>query len=196
VTEILGLLGLSLASLATAPTLMPASYSVLANTTSESGAQGVEGAWLARLGFLCLGLAVLALANLAGSRWGVWGRIAFRTYAVAMIAVAVFSHMPWEDMPYDAFEDSLHSVAASIVGTAFIAGVLAVTLRRSRGEWNLSRVFDVVALAVAVGVPIVMLNVAGVAGLVQRTMFAIAYIWFGLEAVRSANASTSGVGGF
>ncbi|HEX6299695.1 MAG TPA: DUF998 domain-containing protein [Acidimicrobiia bacterium] len=157
-TGILGLLAASLAALATAPTLMPASYSVLTHTTSESGAQGVQGAWLARLGFLCLGLAVLALTNLAGPRWGVWGRVVFRTYSVAMIGAAVFSHVPWQDIPYDVFEDSLHSVAASVVGTAFIAGVLVVTLRRRRDEWA-ARTFDAIALVVAAAIPIVMFNV-------------------------------------
>lgn len=42
-------LAASLVALALAPLLMPASYDWRANTISESGAQGIEGAWLARL---------------------------------------------------------------------------------------------------------------------------------------------------
>lgn len=41
--------------LATAPLLLPSSYSWVVQTTCESAAQGVEGAWLARMGFLLWG---------------------------------------------------------------------------------------------------------------------------------------------
>jgi hypothetical protein len=42
----------AMAALALAPLLMPDSYSVLGHSVSESAAQGVDGAWLARLAFL------------------------------------------------------------------------------------------------------------------------------------------------
>ena len=60
----------SVAVLAAAPALMPAGYSWVSQTTSESAAQGVQGAWLARLGFLLFGLSVILLATLCRDRWG------------------------------------------------------------------------------------------------------------------------------
>lgn len=178
------LLVTSLACLAIAPFLMPDSYSVIANTTSESAAQGVEGASLARLGFLFLGFAVLVLAGPAGLRWRFWSRLAFRLYGVAMIATAAFSHMPWENVPYDSIEDTLHSVAASTVGAAFTIGVALVAVHRGPGQRQ-ARIFDVTAVTAALVIPMLMFNIEGIAGLVQRIMFVVAYIWFGLEAIRA-----------
>lgn len=77
----LACLGASVLSLALAPFLMPDSYDWLKHTTSESGAQGLSGAWLTRLGFVTFGLGVLWLSSLAGGRWGRWG--SFRTVCSA-----------------------------------------------------------------------------------------------------------------
>lgn len=172
----------SVVSVVIAPLLMPASYSIVEHSISESAAQGVEGAWLARLGFLMFGLAVLLLASIAGDRWGMWGRIAHRVWGVSMIGAAVFSHMPWLDTPYDAFEDTLHSIASFAVGMAFIVGVLLVTFQRGPGR-GLVRVFDWIAIGIALVVPLIMFNLTDVAGVVQRVMFAVAYLWYGLEAL-------------
>ncbi len=170
-------------SLGLAPWLMPDSYSVVSNAVSESAAQGVEGAWLARLGFLLLGLGVLLLVQ-ASSGWGMWARSAFRIYGASIIAAAAFSHMPWENVPYDAFEDLLHSVAASAVGMSFILGVLLVTVRRPAGS-TAPRILDAIAVVLALGVSMTMFNVPDIAGALQRMMFAMAFVWFGSELVRS-----------
>lgn len=178
----------SMLSLAIAPLLMPASYSMVANAISESAAQGVDNAWVARVGFLLLGFGVLLVVGLAGPRWGIWGRVAFRVYGVAMIGNAAFSHMPWEDVPYVAFEDTLHSATASATGMSFVAGVLVVMLRRGPGHIY-ARAFDGLVLVAAVGIPMLMFNVESMAGLLQRCMFGIAYLWFVLELRHSAAAS-------
>jgi hypothetical protein len=180
----------SVVSVLFAPLLMPASYSIVEHSISESAAQGVEGAWLARLGFMMFGLAVLLLASIAGDRWGIWGRIAHRVWGVSMIGAAVFSHMPWLDTPYDAFEDTLHSIASFAVGMSFIVGVLLVTFRRGPGAGPV-RAFDWIAIGIALVVPLVMFNLTDVAGVVQRVMFAVAYTWYGLEGLRLARGRLS-----
>ena len=186
VGAILMLMG-SAACVAIAPALIDDSYSVLEQSISESGGQGVEGAWLARVGFLLLGFGVLVIAGLARNRWGLWGALAHRIYGVSMIATAAFAHMPWRpDVPYVAFEDFLHSVAANIVGASFTIGVLIVSFTRSR-DARVARAFDWLAIVAAIGISIMIFNVAGVAGLVQRIMFVIGYLWYGAEAVRSIN---------
>lgn len=185
---VLAMLAASAVCIAIAPTLMPDSYSVVEHAVSESAAQGVEGAWLARTAFLLLGFAVLVLAGLSGERWGLWGRIALRLYGVLMIAAAAFSNVPWEDVPADEFEDLLHSIAASGMGLAFTVGVLFVLLRRDRGQ-RLARAFDVLAIVAAFAIPMIMFNAEGIAGVVQRILFGIAYLWFGGEAVRSTRVA-------
>lgn len=179
---VLFLLGGSLVSVVVAPLLMPSSYSIVEHSISESAAQGVEGAWLARLGLLMFGLAVLLLASIAGDRWGIWGRIAHRVWGVSMIAAGVFSHMPWLEGPYDAFEDTLHSIASFAVGMSFIVGVLLVTFRRPHGSGPV-RVLDWIAIGIALVVPLIMFNLTDIAGLVQRVMFAVAYLWYGIQAL-------------
>lgn len=59
---VIALLVLSAAALAVAPAFTPAGYDFVRHTTSESAAQGLAGAWVARLGFVVFGLAVLWLA--------------------------------------------------------------------------------------------------------------------------------------
>jgi hypothetical protein len=185
----------SAACLALAPALLPASYSVTEHAISESAAQGLEGAWLARLGFVLFGFAVLASASIAGDRWGLWGGLFHRLFGAAMIGVAAFSHRPWEDdLPFDEVEDNLHSVMSSVVGVAFTAGVLIVMLRRGpTARWG--RVFDGTAIVAATVIPMIMLNASGIAGLVQRVMFAVAYLWHGEEAISSLLAKAPNAGG-
>jgi hypothetical protein len=190
---VIAMLVASAACLAIAPALMPRSYSIVEHSISESAAQRLEGAWLARSGLLLFGFAAMAVASLAGSHWGTLGRVAHRTYGISLIGSAAWGHMPFEDVPYDEFEDFLHSVASTAVGFSFVAGVLLVSLRR-QGESILVRAFDWVALAVSLVVPVVMFNVSGVAGLVQRLMFLTAYIWYGLEALRSTETTPGRVG--
>jgi hypothetical protein len=191
--SILLLLGASLLCVAVAPLAMPDSYAIVEHSISESAAQGVESAWLTRTGFLLLGFAVLISAGFAGPRWGVGGRIMHRMYGVAMIAVAAYAHSPWEDVPFDEFEDLLHSVAAGGVGLAFTVGVLTVMVQRGPHTTG-ARMLDLTAAAAATILPIIMFNAEGIGGVVQRVLFLVGYAWYAIEAVRSARATTPSYG--
>lgn len=175
-----GILGLYLAAaaaLALAPLLMPAGYSWLTNTTSESAAQGLDGAWLARAGFLLFGFAVFATV-LANRSWSVAAKVAHVAFGVSMIAAAAFSTRPANaSAPFVGTEDTLHSVAATAVGFAFAAGVVLVALRRGRGAWPYITL-DAVALIASVAIPLAMLAWDDWAGLAQRAMFVIAFTWY------------------
>lgn len=180
-----GSLLVSGAALASAPLLMPEPYSWLSHTTSESAAQGLEGAWLARFGFLAFGLAVLWLASHCQGRWGGWATLSHGSFGVLMLATAVFSHRPFlPGQPFDAFEDALHSGAATAMGFAFAFGVLMIALTRRRHVGGI-RVLDAAALAASVAIPLGMLVWTGVGGLLQRAMFLIAYVWYATEAFES-----------
>ncbi|HEX6116493.1 MAG TPA: DUF998 domain-containing protein [Solirubrobacterales bacterium] len=182
------LLALSAASIALAPTLMPDTYSWTSHTTSESAAQGVDGAWLARLGFLLLGLAVIWLAVLKRASWGSWGMALHLSFGALMIATAAFSTRPWEQgAGFDRTEDDLHSIASTGVGLSFAFGVLAVSLTRGRNGVS-ALALDVIAIAVAgVALPISMSIWGEADGILQRAIFLIAYAWYAAEALRQSD---------
>lgn len=183
--SVVGLLALSAAAIATAPMVMPPGYSWISNAISESAAQAQEGAWLARLGFLLFGFAVLLLAPMKRPSWGLPATLLLGLFGVFMVSTAAFSHKPWQpEVPFDAFEDFLHSVTAGGMGTAFALGVLAVAVRRARGSLRV-RPFDLVAIAAAVVIPLIMVARPDAAGLAQRSMFLIAYLWYGAEALHA-----------
>ena len=96
------------------------------------------------------------------------------TFGALMTAAAAFSHRPWPaGVPFDRTEDLLHSVAATGMGLAFAAGVVAVVLERKsdRRRW---RVLDVVAVAASLVLPIAMTAGPSIDGVLQRLMFAVA----------------------
>lgn len=181
---ILSLLLLSAAALLAAPWLMPAGYSWLTHTTSESAAQALEGAWLARLGFILFGLAVIWLASFKTPIWArtaVWFHLVF---GVCMAGTAAFSHQPWlAGVPFDPVEDFLHSLTATVMGFAFAFGVAVRFWQREKGD-GAGRLLDVTAVAAAVILPILMAAQPEIIGLLQRVMFFIAYVWYGREALR------------
>lgn len=188
---VVALLVFSITALAIAPTLMPESYSPLSLSISESAAQGVKGAWLARTAFLFYGFAVLWLARLNSTRWGRLGTALFGVFGVAMTAVAAYSHRPWiAGAPTDMFEDLLHTVAATGMGMAFAFGVIAVAFRRKSPRIAL-RLYDFTAVGVSFVFPMIMMNGAAIAGLLQRIMFLIAYLWYAAEALRNSPAEAT-----
>jgi hypothetical protein len=182
--SIVGLLLLSAVTLLAAPTLMPTGYSWLTHTTSQSAAQALEGAWLARLGFILFGLAVIWLASFKSAEWArtaVWCHLAF---GVCMVSTAAFSHQPWLDgVPFDPVEDFLHSLTATVMGFAFALGVVVRLLQRAAGD-KVGRVLDVTAVAAATFLPLLMATQPDIIGLLQRTMFVVAYVWYGREALK------------
>lgn len=186
-----GLLG-SAVALAVAPALMPAGYSWVSHTTSESAAQALQGAWLARLGFLVFGLSVLLLAAACRRRWGPRAVALHAAFGALMTAAAAFSHRPWiAGQPFDRTEDLLHSVAASAMGFAFAIGVAATWWWRVRSHdrW---RVLDAVAVVASVAVPLGMSAWPQSDGMTQRIMFAVAYAWYLAEAGRLIVPSDGG----
>lgn len=181
----------SFLALAVAPLVLPDDYDWFEHTTSEAGAQGVDGAWVARLGFVLLGLAVLAISTRAAPRWGSRATAFHRAFGLGMIAVAAFSARSWADgAAHDPTEDLLHSVAATVVGLSFALGVLAVLLT-GREKGQPVRIFDVVAVAAAIVIPLAMTQLDGAEGLLQRLMFLVAYVWYGREALPGAVSDLS-----
>jgi len=165
---------------------MPADYSWVLLSISESAAQGQRHGWVARLSFLCFGSAVLLLSLAMRERWPrltYWCQLVF---AVCMFGAAAFSHSPWRSgVPDDRVEDFLHSLFASGMGFAFCGGVVARFLQRGSGA-VLGRSLDALALLVATVLPLLLASASSIGGLAQRVMFGVAYVWFGQEALRGS----------
>ncbi len=179
----IALLVASAVCLATAPLLLPPSYSWVAHTTSESAAQGVVGAWLARMGFLFWGFGVLWEVRLNRSRWDKWTGRLHVAFGVLMIATAAFSARSWvAEAQFDPIEDVLHSFTSTAMGFAFALGVLGAMLHKLR-QGSRRVMFDVLAMAAATLIPICMSIWGDVDGLLQRLMFLIAYAWYVREAL-------------
>ena len=68
------------------------------------------------------------------------------------------------------------------MGFAFAFGVVAVSLRRLPGDWA-RRAFDLIAVATSIVIPLSMSFWDDRAGVLQRAMFLVAYLWFASEAV-------------
>lgn len=175
--------------LAAAPLLLPANYEWLRHTVSESAAQGLDGAWLARFGLFALGFAVICTAS-ADQFWSRTARTFHYAFGVLMVAAATFSARPADPtLPYASTEDVIHSVAATAMGFAFAIGVALVGYTRAAAGGRFS-VLDVVAVLASIVIPLAMVSWDGSAGLVQRVMFAIAIAWYVTETVgRPAKAS-------
>ena len=179
-----GLLIISALALLLAPLNMPASYSWLQHTTSESAAQGVNGAWLARLGFLTFGLTVLWLSGGLPNKWPRWAHRLHSIFGLMMVATAVFSTRPWlPNLPFDPIEDALHSFTASAMGFAFAAGIVVRSWQR-QGQ-RAGRALDIIAVAASVLIPMSMMALPDWDGLLQRIMFATAYAWYAYELLNS-----------
>jgi TRAP-type mannitol/chloroaromatic compound transport system permease large subunit len=117
----------------------------------------LEGAWLARLGFLLFGLGVIWLSSGAGDEWGGWGVQLHTSFGVLMIAAAVFSARAWDsNVPFDPIEDVLHSIPATAMGFAFALGVVVVILRRVRVDEPF-RWLDMCAIVASILIPIAMM---------------------------------------
>jgi len=166
-----------------APLVMPEGYNWVSQAISESAAQGLRSAWVARLGFILFGLGVLWLALYRRDLWarGVyWPQL---TFAVCMLGTAAFSHKPWlADAALDTVEDFLHSLTATAMGFAFTLGVIVRLLQRKVDEQR-QKSYDLIAIVAATALPMTGVFVPSIAGLLQRTLFVIAYLWFMHEAL-------------
>lgn len=90
---VIALLVVSAAALVLAPAFMPAGYDWVRHTTSESAAQGLAGAWVARLGFVAFGLAASAIPLIMVFQADVAGLVQRLMFAVAYVWYAAAA---WE----------------------------------------------------------------------------------------------------
>lgn len=175
-------LSVSILSLALAPLAVTDGYSLLHNTLSESGGQGVSGAFAHRGGVVITAVSVWAMTVAAANVWARSIRNLFRVYSAALVGLVVFPEAAWDGRPFDETVATLHTVFAVVGAGAFI--VAALLLARSRpGAAMGTRTFDIlVAFSIAL-IPQVML-VSSADGIWQRVMVTLGYVWLFLESAR------------
>jgi hypothetical protein len=163
--------------LAIAPAFLGADYDWLTHTTSESAAQNTERAWIARTAFALYGAAILMLSFSSPPP----SRLRYLPFAASMLLVAIWSHRPYlSGRTFDPVEDSLHSVAATLVGISFVVAVIS-SLLAGKGRPRTVVALDVSAILASAVIPLIMANADYIRGLAQRTMFLMSYVWFIVE---------------
>ncbi|MDH3293030.1 MAG: DUF998 domain-containing protein [Acidimicrobiia bacterium] len=178
--SIIGLLAAALIAFAVAPTLVAESYSWVEFGISESAAQGVEGAWLARVGMILFGLAVLWLVGLGHRDWGPLATAMHLLFGVSMFGVAAFAAKSWEDgAAFVETEDALHSAFAATAGFGIVVGIAVLIVRRRRRSVR-AALPDWVAFLVTALIPLTAST--DIWGLMQRIMFFAAAAWYAREA--------------
>jgi hypothetical protein len=176
-------------AIAAAPSLMPESYSWVRQVVSDTASQGTEGAWLTRSAFVLSGVSVMMLAVISGPIWGTWARASHALYGVLVLGLASFSRRAWTGSSFDAFEDLVHSGLAIVAGVVFTVAVVLVAVKRRRPS-GMTRLRDWTTVTVMALLPLVMLSVLDVAGLAQRVMVVVGFLWYGTEATRLMRSTT------
>lgn len=172
----------SAALLAAAPLALGPGYSFLEHTLSESGGQGVGGAWVHRGGVLLAAASVFVMTVLATPVWGVWTRRLIRSYVLALVLLVVFPESPYHGGPHDPFVAMLHTWAAAFGAVSFILGVASLALGRGEDQHRV-RTFDLIVIGAIVLLPQAML-VTPYDGGIQRLMVALGYGWLFWEMSR------------
>jgi hypothetical protein len=180
---LLGLL-LSAFAFALSPLLMPTSYSWVAHTLSQAASQGQPGSWLSRVGFLIAGLTILRLSSCARLEWSQLTRSLHRVTGVAMLGAVAFTDRSWDpNTPFDPLENAVHSAIATMIFMTFAFGVLTNVHRRFITGQGIAK-FDLVCIALILFLPPMMLVTPGFTGLIERVMFGLAYLWYGVAVAR------------
>jgi TRAP-type C4-dicarboxylate transport system permease small subunit len=167
---------IAFALLALAPAYMPPGYDAVKNSISESAAQGIAMAWVARLGLCAFGLSAWWMAaRLCPEQ--LLTAIALAVFGAGLVASACWSHRPWvAGMPFDHVEDCIHSFAAQLAGVGITVATAAHLITRLASGHNTDSLDWVALFAVLAGSAGFALAPA-VSGLIQRGMFAAILLW-------------------
>ena len=182
VSTVLVLFAASAVALLAAPSVMPRGYSWTRHVVSDMASQGVDGAWLARAGFVASALAILLLAVLSRLEWSRAARTLHTLYAAAILLLVVFSRRPWTGGRYNALENNVHSALAIIAGVLFALGIIVVAWNRPLR--SRMRVVDAAVVLSLIVLPLLMLGAESIAGVTERIMVALGFMWYAVEVVR------------
>jgi len=164
-------------------------YSIIKYTTSQLGAQNSPNAWIMNTVFILLGISCIL------ESWfhlkGYWVHKTLLTiFGSGLILVAFFQHAPIVDgTPYSHLEDTMHSIFSTVVGTSFTVFAFSAAYIE---KTNRRRALALGVGLVAIVLSMLMFSVVDFAGLWQRIMFIISFIWliFFFEGIRDVGMNT------
>ncbi len=161
-------------------------YSIVQNTTSHLGAQFAPNAWIMNVTFLILGLACIK-ESLFYLKTFYFHQICLHLFGVGLIITGIFQHAPIiEGISYNVFEDNMHSIFASLVGFSFVLLAFSASFIESKFKY---RYLDIAVALLATLFSIIMASFPEIAGIVQRTMFIMAFTWIHSFTHRILNSS-------
>ena len=164
-----------------APVFMHDGYSVLSNSISESAAQNVPTAWIARAALFASGIGVLGAVALKASTWSRATNISFTAFATLWIISSFFSTKSWvSGTPFNAVENAIHSYAASAMAIV-VLGALVLTFTKHSAS-RIDRLLALTLASAATFLPLASLLVPEFGGMFQRLMFFYTYFWFARHA--------------
>lgn len=149
-------------------------YLILRNTTSHLGAQGAPNAWIMNAIFVLLGTTCM-WRGVPAFRRTPFQQVLLVIFGLSLVATGFFQHKPIvAGIPYDAFEDQLHSVFASVVGFSFTVFATSLIWIESERKRKL-QAFGMALLAMILS--LLIFNLPEFAGIWQRVMFAASFGW-------------------
>lgn len=172
-------IGITALAMAIGPFVSMPSYSSVRHTTSELAGQQMPNAWVMRMGLFAYGAGAITLALFrVGS--GFIGTAALAMFGSCLIGTAIWAHKPIDPtLTFNAREDRLHSLFASMMGFAFAVAVMA---ELANGSAFASDWLSWGALAASIMLPLCMALVPSLAGLFQRAIFLVSFSWIWREA--------------
>lgn len=166
------------------PSFSVEGYSVLKNTTSHLGAQNAPYAWVMNVVFFMLGAVCILEGWLHLNRFW-FQKLILTVFGLGLILTGIFQHAPINPgIPFNALEDSLHSVMATVVGFSFtILAFSAIFIAKS----HISRFLALFSGCMAVIFSVLMFSLTDFTGILQRLMFIFSFAWliFFLEEARA-----------
>ena len=150
------------------------SYSILKNTTSQLGGQKTPNSWIMNAVFIGLGLSSV-LSTLPRLNGFILHKVLITIFGISLFMTAFYSHAPIvQDIPYDAKEDQIHSLLATMTGFSFTAFAvsMAFILRESR-----QKIMAVSIATVDTFLSVVMFDWTEYTGLCQRAIFILSFAW-------------------
>lgn len=149
-------------------------YSILKNTTSQLGAQNTVNAWMMNTVFILVGISCLleAWMNVKGFPLQ---KLLLIIFGLGLFLIGIFRHAPiTEGLPYNAWEDRLHSVFATVVGISFtFYAVSSAFIEKAIKH----RVMDLIVGFTATILSMLMFSIPDYSGVWQRAIFIVSFSW-------------------
>lgn len=149
-------------------------YSIMANTTSQLGAQNTPNSWIMDWTFISLGIsAIFAGIEIFNKHY--FHLVLLFIFGIALSLTGIFKHAPIDlSLAYDIQEDEWHSIFASITGFAFtILAIASAFVLQKRSDKIIAMGIGCLATLLS----ILMFKVPEIQGVFQRGIFISSFAW-------------------